>query len=334
MIRKKPFNKARALRIAKKVLNYVVRYALIISLSYMILYPLFRMLTLAITHPRALGAVGSIWVPSMVSLDNFRVAMGLMDFWNTLWFTVRNVSLIVVLQVFNAAFAGYAFARLRFRGMGILFLLVLVTFIVPMQVFMLPQRVLFQNFDIFGIISLVRGEPINLLGSPGAMFVLAGTGMGLSGGLFIYIFRQFFRGLPKELEEAAYVDGAGFVRTFFTIVLPMAKPAFLTVGTLSFIWNYTDTHFPTLFNPTNQYMSIRTQVLVQAQGGTPVIQNLISQARTAGRIAHEVVHLETIVYNASLRQVSNLVALLPLIILFLIIQRQFVEGVERSGIVG
>jgi len=331
---KKPFNKVRMKKITKKVVGHVIRYALIISLSYMILYPLLRMLTLVISHPRALGAVGGIWIPPMFSLDNFRVAFGVMDFWSTLWFTARNVGMIMILQVLCAAFAGYAFARLRFKGMGFLFIMVLITFIVPVEVFMLPQRVLFQNFDIFGIITAVRGEPINMLGSPTAMFVLAGTGMGLAGGLFIYIFRQFFRGLPKELEEAAYVDGAGFLRTFFTIVFPMAKPAFLTVGTLSFIWNYNDTHFPTLFNPTNRYMSIRTQLLEQAQGGTSIMQNMISQARSAGRIAHEVEALATPLYDAALRQVSAFVAILPLIILFLIIQKQFVEGVERSGIVG
>ncbi|MCL2286147.1 MAG: ABC transporter permease subunit, partial [Firmicutes bacterium] len=166
-------------------------------------------------------------------------------------------------------------------------------------------------------------------------FILSGTGMGIAGGLFIFIFRQFFRGLPKELEEAAYVDGAGFLRTFFTIVFPMAKPAFLTVGTLSFIWNYNDTHFPTLFNAGNNlYFSIRTQLLFVAQGGTSIVQNMISHARVAGRIAHETETLSTPVYDAAIRSVSTLVALLPLILLFLIIQKQFVQGVERSGIVG
>ena len=318
----------------KKILGNILRYALIISISYMILYPLLRMITLTISHPRALGAVWGLWIPPMVSLDNFWVAFGIMDFWNVLWFTTRNVALVMVLQVLNAAFAGYAFARLRFKGMGLLFILVLITFIVPKQVFMLPQRMLFQRFDIFGIITAIRGRPINMLGSPTAMFVLAGTGMGIAGGLFIYIFRQFFRGLPKELEEAAYVDGAGFLRTFFTIVFPMAKPAFLTVGTLSFIWNYNDTHFPTLFNPTNMYFSIRNRALYQLQGGTSILQNMLQQARIAGRIAHDVESLGTPAYDAAMRQVATFVTILPLIVLFLIVQKQFVQGVERSGIVG
>jgi len=333
--RRKPFNKVRAKNITIITIGYIFRYALIISLAYMILYPLLRMFVNGITHPRALGAVGGIWVPPMVSLDNFRVSFAVMDFWNALFFTVRNVTIMMLLQVLNAAFAGYAFARLRFRGMGILFMFVLITFLVPTQVFMLQQRVLFQNFDVFGIIAAIRGDSLNLLGSPTAMFVLSGTGMGIAGGLFIFIFRQFFRGLPKELEEAAYVDGAGFIRTFFTIVFPMAKPAFLTVGTLSFIWNYNDTHFPMLFNAGNNlYFSIRTQLLFVVQGGTTIVQNMIHHARVAGRIPHTLETFETPVYDAAIRSVSTFVALLPLIILFIIIQKQFVQGVERSGIVG
>jgi len=319
---------------AKIILGYVCRYAVIISLAYMILYPLLRMISLMITHPTSIGAVGGLWVPPILGLDNFWVAFGIMNFWDTLFFTVRNVGIIVLLQMMSAAFAGYAFARLRFKGMNFVFMLVLITFIVPNEVFMLPQRVLFQNFDFFGIIEAIRGRPINMLGSPTAMFVLAGTGMGIAGGLFIYIFRQFVRGLPKELEEAAYVDGAGFIRTFFTIVLPIIKPAFLTVGTLSFIWNYTDTHFPRLFNPTNQYMAIRQALVGTAQAGEPMVQMLTVQARRLGLIAHEVVSINSAAHHNAIVQVSTLLSILPLIVLFLIVQRQFVQGVERSGIVG
>ena len=329
------FSQAKLKKFGKSAVIAVFRYTMIISLAFMILYPLLRMLTIAFTHPRAIGAVGGLWIPPMFSLDNLRVAFGLLDYWNVLWFTMWNVGIVVIFQIFNAAFAGYAFARLRFRGMGLLFFCVLLTFIVPMQVFMLPQRVLFQNFDMFGIVTLIRGEPLNLLGTPSVVFILAATGMGLSGGLFIYIFRQFFRGLPKELEEAAYVDGAGFLRTFLTIVLPMAKPAFLTVGTLSFIWNYNDLHLPTLFNPGNNfYFSVRVEQLISLQGGTSIMQNMIHAARSAGRISTEVLSLNTAQYDTNVHQVVVLLALLPMIVLFLAVQRQFVQGVERSGIVG
>ena len=311
----------------------ILRYILIISLAFMILYPLLRMISTSITHPRAVGMVGSLWIPTEISLNNLRVAAAIMHFSYTLPFTLINVAFITFLQIFNAAFAGYAFARLRFRGMGILFVMVLLTFIIPRQAFRLPQHILFRNFDVFGIVTAIRGEPFNLLNQTHAIFILAGLGMGISGGLFIFIFRQFFRGLPKELEETAYVDRAGFFRTFFSIVLRMAKPAFLTVGTLSFIWNYNDLHFPSLFNPINRYLQMRIHILSQDPGGGITrMQQWISASR--GRMGFDVVVINTPMHDGAVLVVCSLLAIVPLILLFLIIQKQFVEGVERSGIVG
>ena len=333
---RKPFNRPKAIKIGKRVLTHVVRYSLIICLSYMLLYPILRMFSLAITHPYVLSTVGTIWVPSMMSFDNFRTAWAVMQFWPHFITTFTHVTLIMILATFNAALAGYAFAKLRFKGMNILFFLALLTFIIPTRALMLPQFVLFRNFDVFGIIALIRGEPLNLLGSPAAMFMMAGMGMGIAGGLFIYIFRQFFRGLPKELEEAAYVDGAGVLRTFFTIVLPMAKPAFMTVGTLSFIWTYNDNHFPSLFNPHGQYLRSRLATIGRLDTGTTPLQLSIAMARTAGTLSPDVTTLPhpNLAFDAAIVTVATLITMAPLIILFLIIQRQFVQGVERSGIVG
>ena len=326
--------KAKAKKIALKAINIFFRYGLIISLSYMLLYPLLRMFAMAIIHPNVLGNIGTIWIPSEVSFDNFRTAYAIMDFVPHFITTFTHVSLMTLLVMINASLAGYAFARLRFKGMGFLFFLALLTFIVPTRALMLPQFVLFRNFDPLGVVSLINGEPLNLFGSPAAMFMMAGTGMGIAAGMFIYTFRQFFRGLPQELEEAAYVDGAGFLRTFFTIVLPMAKPAFFTVGTLSFVWTYNDSHFPNLFNPTGQYLFSRLVTISRVGGGTTPLQLNIGIARTAGRLPPDVITLNTAAYDAAIITVATLITLIPLIIGFLIVQKQFVQGVERSGIVG
>ena len=312
-------SKVKVAKRAKSILGHIARYALIICLSYMLLYPILRMLSTALMHPYIIGTVSSLWVPSMISLDNFRTAWAVMQFWSHFSTTMLHTTLIMLLATFNAAFAGYAFAKLRFRGMGFIFFLVLVTFVVPTRALMLPQFVLFRNFDVLGIITLIRGEPLNLLGQPTAMFLMAGMGLSIGGGLFIYIFRQFFRGLPKELEEAAYVDGAGVIRTFFTIVLPIAKPAFLTVGTLSFIWTYNDTHFPNLFNPGGNYMFSRLRHLATAPGGQTTLQQNINMARTMGTLAPSVTTLPhpNPTYDAAIVVVATLITMAPLIILLL-----------------
>ena len=318
-----------------KVVTTILRYTLIITLSFMIMYPLLRMLHSVFAHPRALGLVTSMWVPAMVSLDNLRVGIGVMDYWVALPFTILMVGFVMLLQLTNAALAGYAFARLRFKGIGILFVVVLITFVVPSRILMLPQGVLFRTFDPLWIFTIFGNGPINLFGRPITLFLMAGLGMGISSGLFIYIFRQFYRGLPKELEEAAYVDGAGVIRTFLTIVLPMAKPAFLTVGVLSFIWNWNDTHFTGQFNSDMRYLSLRVINLGTPDGGAPRIHQAINMARGAGRISNDVLTLSSsIEYDAALMTVVTFLSIIPLVILFFIIQKQFIQGVERSGIVG
>ena len=316
----------------KAILSLLFRYALIICLSYMILYPLLQMITTALTHPYDIGSTASVWIPEHITLDNIKVATIIMDYPKSLLYSLTSTFVIMLLQLINASFAGYSFARLKFKGSGFLFGLVILTIIVPPTTMMLPQYVYFRNFDLFGIFSFLTGHKLNLLGKPASMCLLAILGQGLNSSLFIYIFRQFFRGLPKELEEAAYVDGAGFLRIFTSIVLPASKPGFITVGVLSFVWNWNDTYFPLLFNPTDRYLRVQLNSLAASSGGSSQIQLAIGNA--VSKISPDIVRLSTEPYDKMMLTVCKLLTILPLIIIFLIVQKQFVEGVERSGIVG
>jgi len=356
----KQINKAKVLKKSQSFAVSLFRFLLIICLMYMILYPLLRMIAEAFVHPHVLGSVGSLWIPAMATADNFVVAWHVMNYLPSLGFTTLVMTVIMLLQILNASLAGYAFARMRFKGIDILFALVLLGIVVPNQILFLPQSIMFRHYDFFGILAGIEGTgfanalrfhiplwgervwypfgwlingPWNLMGDARTMFVMAGLGQGLSGGIFIYIFRQFFRGLPKELEEAAFVDGAGVLRTFFTIAMPMSKPAILTVGTLSFIWNWNDSFFQSMFDPRHLYMRLRiTHLNSPGGGGTTIMQQAINQVRA--QLPDSIVTLATPIYDASIINVANLLSILPLVILFLLIQRQFVEGVERSGIVG
>lgn len=318
-------------RKVKETSLLVGRYILIICLSYLILYPLLRMISATFTHPHDYGLLGSLWIPEKPTLDNLKVAIAIMDYPKALLYTTISTAIIVILQILNAALAGYAFARLEFKGSNILFALAIFTIIVPPSSVMLPQYILFRNFDIWGISEFLTGSKLNLLGKPVSMWILAVLGQGLYSGLYIYIFRQFFKGLPRELEEAAYIDGAGFLRIFFTIVMPISKPSILTVGVLSFIWNWNDTYFPRLFNPTNKYLRIRLGRLSAGSGGTSNVQLAIGNVSSK---LIDVTRLSSRVYDSLILNVSSLLVILPLIVFLFIIQDRFVEGLERSGIVG
>ncbi|MDR1663533.1 MAG: carbohydrate ABC transporter permease, partial [Clostridiales bacterium] len=229
------------------------RYTLLASLAFMILYPLLFMISNAFFHPYDLGSAASMWIPPVVTFNNIIVSYIILNYPVALAYTALCTAAVTLLQMLSSALAGYAFARMPFKGRSLLFVLVILSIIVPPASYMLPQYVLFQQ--------------LHLLQKPASLFLLAALGQGLSGGLFIYIFRQFFRGLPKELEEAAYVDGASVPRTFLGIVLPTAKPAFVTVGVLSFVWNWNDTTMPQLFNSTQNLLRVKLSSLASPTGG-------------------------------------------------------------------
>ena len=326
ILQRRERRKIRAANAARSFVVNVFRYALIICLSYLILAPIFINISTAFTYPRDVGLSSSIWIPSRVSTENWHVSMLVLNYKTALPYTLVQTAIIAILQTLCAMLAAYSFARLRFPGRGLLFACVVFTIIVPPQVFMLPQYVYFRNFDFFGIIKAITGKPLNLLGNPLSLVLVNITGVGLKGGLFIYILRQTYRGLPKALEEAAYVDGAGFMRTFWGIVVPSSTSGLLTVMVLSFVWNWNDAYYIRLFDSanTNNLMLAYTRAVGSVDEAI---------ARIASQVpAHYAFLQKNPMYEAAIGKTAALLVFLPLVFLYMIIQRRFVQGVERSGI--
>ena len=314
-------------RKAGSLLTSLLRYVLLICLSYIILLPILKMISTAIKSPNELGSPVSVWVPGAFSLEHLTVAFKLLDYPKSLLYTLATTCLQVIFQTLSAALAGYSFARLKFKGSNLLFFGVILTIVVPQQVLMLPQYIYFRNFDLFGIIKATTGSQINLLNTPLVLYILAAFGMGLKSGLYIYIFRQFFRGLPKELEEAAYVDGCGFVKTLFRIVMPNASSAIITVTVLGFVWNWNDTYYTNLFSNSKSNLMLRlNSVAAEMDQGLQSISKMIPE---------DFVFLaKNPLYQSAILATSSLFIILPLLILYLILQKKFVENASRSGIVG
>ena len=326
--KKKRMNRPLMQKKGKKFAASFFRYLLIICLSYLILAPIFKNLSVAFTNPRDLSFPSSLWIPARLSLENWHVSALMLNYGVSLPYTLWFTAVVTVLQTISAMMAGYAFARLKFFGRGVLFALAVFTIVVPPQMFMLPQYLFFKEFDIFGIIRAITGKPINLLGSGVSLFVLNALGMGLKSGLYIYIFRQTFRALPKELEEAAYIDGAGFIRTFTGVVLPSAGAGILTVAVLSFVWTWNDPHYVKLFDNTN----IRFLMLAFNKATGSVDEALGS---ISSKIPPTYAFLtKSPVYESAIAKTAALLVFMPLVALYLVVQRKFVQGVERSGIVG
>jgi len=182
----------------------------------------------------------------------------------------------------------------------------------------------FHFFDIFGLFRLITGGPVNLLNSVFGFWLLSATGMGLKSGLYIFMLRQYFRGMPKELEEAAWVDGCGKFRTFIQIMIPDASPMLTSCFLFSFVWQWTDSFYSTLFLNNYRMLSSGLGSIAERVSQWWAAINSVSGAGVASTAP--------VGYVQAMIATGMLMCLAPLIILYLIAQRAFVESLSQTGI--
>lgn len=297
---------------AKQWLWIVVRTVLVTGFCFIILFPLFLRFSVAFRSKTDIYDPTVLWIPKHFTLDNIKIAIGATDYWSSLLNTFLISSGTTLIQLASCALAAYAFARLKFRGSGLLFGLVIFTIVVPPQTIMIPLYLTYRYFDLFGVVKVLTGKSsLNLIDTFWPFLISSATAMGLKNGLYIYIFRQFFRGIPKEIEEASLVDGSGVFKTFYRIMLPNAVPAIVTVVLFSFVWQWNDSYNVSLFLSKVKVLSTQLMDMGMALGKEP-----------------------DLVYQSMLLNTGVLLLMGPLIILYLFVQRYFVESVERTGIVG
>lgn len=225
------------------------RFFILFGLCFVILYPLIYMISCAFRDPSDMNDPTVMWIPRTLTWSVIKETAGVMDIWNTLKTTLLlNVGCSLV-QVASCALAGYGFARFKFKGKGILFGLVVMMILVPSQIIAIPQYMLFRHFGLFGL-------EVNLINSKLCMYLPAAVGNGIRAGLMIFIFRQFFKGLPKELEDAAYLDGCGPFKTFVRVMIPNASSSFLTVFLFSIVWYWNDYYVSSTFFTKNQTIAL------------------------------------------------------------------------------
>ena len=267
---------------------FVPRVILAIVITVVMFFPLYWMLLTAFSTRRDLYASGLHWWPQHFTLDNFRNPIDQFPvkkwFWNSLVIAV----LTTVLSVSVNLLAGYAFAKMRFRGRNALFLLLLSTMMIPVQSIMVSQFKLAIKLGLYGNIwSVILPESAAVFG--------------------IFLARQFFMAIPDELIEAARVDGAGQLRTFISVVLPLCKPlvAVMTLLTFSNEWNAFSWPLIALFNNQEGFtLPIGMVTDLQSQYGSD--------------------------YGAVMA--ISLVSIAPMVVLFVAFQKYFVQGMARSGI--
>lgn len=311
----------------KKFIVNVFLVCLIAGMCFAILYPVLKLLPTVFCDLEDLGNPNVIWIPIKRSVISFKAAFRMMmkQGWMTYVYSIGYAGVIMCIQIFMSAMVGYALARVKFRGNNLVFFLIIFTFLVPPQALLLSQYIHFKHFDVFGLFTLFTGSDIDMINRPVTLFLQAIFGFGVSQSLFIFIFRQFFLGVPKELEEASLIDGCGFYRTYGRIMLPNAKPAISTVAVLSFVWNYGDIYYTNYFNADGPYLSVILKTTFQSSNKQFVLNALKNWYR-----------LPTVTDFAfdAVKQAGALLYLIPLLIVYFIAQKWLVENLENSGIVG
>ena len=296
----------------------IVKYTLLIGLSFLIIYPLLVKLSNSFMSQQDLIDGTVRFIPRLPTTFNYETVIRYTDFFKGLGNTFGISILCGVLQMIVCTVVGYGLARFKFRGRGIVFTLVILTILIPPQTYMISLYLKFSFFDLFGILQLFKGSTIRLTDSIWPMAILSITGFGLKNGLYILMMRQYFKGIPQELEEAAYVDGSGLFRTFGTIIVPISLSMMITILLFSFSWQWTDSYYSSMFF--SQIKLLSNTLLVGFQG-------VMLDGATVGLKNGQPL-------TATLMNTMSLLVILPLIIIYLFAQKYLVEGIERSGIVG
>ena len=260
-----------------------VRFFFLLGMTFVILYPLLYMLSMSLRAGADMYDMSVVWIPKHFTLDNFRVVFEQLGFGTAMLNTIEIALGCAVIQMTN-----------------------------------LPNYLLFHDFDFFGIVQAATGRAteINLLDRRSTLYLLALLGQGIRSGLFILIFRQYFRGVPMELEQAAMVDGCGFGRTYFRIMLPNAKGPMLITFLFTLVWYWSD------FYTLSTYLSnVRTLSVSLASLRVSLETVLSVEAWDPYKII-------------TMEQAACIASIVPLLVLFIVLQRQFTRSIETTGLVG
>ncbi len=276
-------------------------YLLLIIIGFVYLFPLLKMFAYSIKDLEDLVNPTVQWIPTKIYLENYKVSFLVLNYGVTLVFSLLVTLVPALLQTITTSLMGYALAKFKVRGKVVLFAIILLTYLLPVQVYMIPRYVLFDQFGI--------------LETAWAIILPASFGQGLSSAIFILIFYQFFRMQPKALDESAEIDGANAYQTFMRIGVPLAGPAYLTAFLFSFVWYWNETYVSSLFIGSDLY-TLQLKLF-----------NFTSQFNVTQGLSEQAL-------NEAIRYSATILIILPVLFVYVIMQKWFVEGIDRTGITG
>lgn len=298
----------------KRILIRTVMYLLIMGLAFVFVFPFIYMVTTSLMSDSDLNSTSVSWLPTEIKFENYAIALSIMKV--NRW--IKNSAFVTVMaslgHVLSCSFVGYGFARYNFPLKKPLFALVILAFIVPAQTIITPLYLTYSN--------------MRWLDTYLPLTVPTFLGFGLRGALYIFLFRQFFLTVPRSLEEAARIDGCGFLMTFWRIVFPLAKATVVVALVLSVVWHWNDAYETSIYitKPSLAFLPPKLRAIVTAANALPEDQQELM--RNLGLDSGEDV------LNDAVVMAGAMVISAPVLLFFAFAQRQFMQGIERSGITG
>lgn len=267
----------------------LISYILLTLIAITMLFPFFWMVRSAFMTNREITTVPIQWLPSEINLDNFIEAFTKENFGRYFLNSIFIVVINVVGAVLSSSFIAFGFSRLKFKGRNVWFALLLSTMMIPYTVLMIPQFLIWQAVGGYNTFL-----PLTVPCFFGSAF-------------YVFLVKQFYSGIPKEYDEAALVDGANYFTIYAKIIMPMAKPAFCTVGVFTFMNTWNDFMGPLLYLDDQNLKTVSL-----------ALQNFMGQHTSQWNLLMAVATVITI----------------PMIVVYFVAQRYFIEGITFSGLKG
>ena len=292
----------------------VVVYVLLITIAFIYLYPVLYMFSRSLMSSKDLLDSSAKWIPSAVTSQNYKDAIATLDFWNSLWKNIQIAVLPTIAQVFICSMVGYGFARYKFPGRTLWMGILILSFLLPSQTIDMPNYLLFQQLKMMD-------------GSLKPFLLLAVLGQGFKSVLCILIFYNFHRQVPQSLIEAAEIDGADHIKAYFQIAIPLSMAAIVCVTLFSLVWYWNETYLVrTYLGYGHTRAEGLTTLMIELQKFEDSY-NVTFDARASSVTS-------TNKLNDAIKMAGTMLSIAPLLLLYLVLQKQFVESVDRAGITG